>query len=400
MDPAIIKSSHILIVDDNPNNLQVLGKLLKERKYEVEFAIDGQSALEWIREKKFDLILLDINMPGMSGFEVCTQIRSKYEPEKLPIIFLSSENDKESILKGFEVGGQDYLTKPFDSKELIVRVNTHLTLKNSLERLENLNQLLEEKITERTHQLVEANDKLNAANHKLIDLDIAKMEFLSLISHEIRTPLNGIVGPLQLIKQSPDINTISEMVEILDSSVSRLEKFSSNALLLTKLRTMPPLSVRIIKPYSIISEVIGEKKDDLNKKNIEIETILDPGLTIIGNKNLIKICFAYIIDNSVRYSPDRAVIEIKCNRLQDLTVCEIRDHGPGFSEKVIARQFELFVIDRNLADNQVGLDLPIVKMIMDFHGGNIKITNHTDGGAVVKLEFVNNRQFPITERQF
>jgi two-component system sensor histidine kinase/response regulator len=123
----------ILIVDDNPENLQVLGKLLKDEKYEVEFAIDGESALGWIKEKQFDLLLLDINMPGMTGFEVCKTIRSDPKMNKLPIIFLSAESERDSILKGFDLGGQDYITKPFDGRELIVRAKTHITLKRTRE---------------------------------------------------------------------------------------------------------------------------------------------------------------------------------------------------------------------------------------------------------------------------
>ncbi len=225
MEQVKAESPTILIVDDNPNNLQVLGKLLNEKKYKIEFAVDGQSALDWISEKQFDLILLDINMPGMSGYEVCRQIRTNREYDKLPIIFVSAENDKEAILKGFEMGGQDYITKPFDSRELIVRVNTHLSLKNSLGKLDCLNKHLEDKVRERTCQLKEAIEKLENANQKLIELDTAKMEFINLISHEIRTPLTGIIGPLQLLKVSSDTETISSMIEILDSSVNRLEVF-------------------------------------------------------------------------------------------------------------------------------------------------------------------------------
>ena len=177
----------ILIVDDNPQNLQVLGKQLQGENYEIEFAINGPAALDWLSIKKFDLILLDINMPGMSGFDVCREIRLHSEMNNIPIIFLSADTDRDSILRGFELGAQDYITKPFDSRELIVRVKTHLALKNSLEKLEQLNITLEEKVLERTIQLKEANEKLEKFNLKLLDLDKAKSEFLGLISHEIRT---------------------------------------------------------------------------------------------------------------------------------------------------------------------------------------------------------------------
>ncbi len=143
----------ILIVDDNPKNLQVLGKLLQAESFDIEFAINGSAALDWLVIKEFDLILLDINMPGMDGFTVCEQIRSKPEYADMPVIFLTAQVDRESILKGFETGAQDYILKPFDSRELLARVKTQLEIKRShdhirryLEDIERKNKLIRESI--------------------------------------------------------------------------------------------------------------------------------------------------------------------------------------------------------------------------------------------------------------
>jgi DNA-binding response OmpR family regulator len=129
----------ILIVDDNPQNLQVLGRLLQESGYEIEFAVNGESALEWLNAGKFDLVLLDLNMPGMNGFEVCTKIRANPKLNNVPVIFLSAESERETILKGFEIGAQDYIGKPFDSRELMVKVKTHLALRECREILNKNN---------------------------------------------------------------------------------------------------------------------------------------------------------------------------------------------------------------------------------------------------------------------
>jgi two-component system, sensor histidine kinase and response regulator len=146
MDKSQPPGPVILLVDDNPQNLQVLGKLLQEEKYEIEFAVNGEATLEWLKNKQFDLILLDLNMPGMNGFEVCKRIRSENKMYDVPIIFLSAESERESILKGFEVGAQDYVTKPFDSRELLARVKTQLDLKSKTEKLEKVNEWLGKKI--------------------------------------------------------------------------------------------------------------------------------------------------------------------------------------------------------------------------------------------------------------
>ena len=122
------ETNTLLIVDDNMNNIQVLASMLTNNGYNVEFATNGKSALQWMEEETFDLILLDIMMPEMNGFEVCEKIRRIKKFKDLPVIFLTAKTDKESIVKGFNMGGNDYLTKPFDQRELLARVNTHLEL--------------------------------------------------------------------------------------------------------------------------------------------------------------------------------------------------------------------------------------------------------------------------------
>ncbi len=127
----------VLIVDDNPKNLQVVGQMLLEEGIEAEFATNGETALEWIRERDFKLILLDVMMPGMDGYEVCREIRKDPENGSIPIIFLTARTDTESIVQGFDTGAVDYITKPFNKKELLARVSTHLMLKKAHDDIEN-----------------------------------------------------------------------------------------------------------------------------------------------------------------------------------------------------------------------------------------------------------------------
>ena len=380
----------ILIVDDNPRNLQLLGKVLQENKYEIEFSTSGNAALEWIKNKKFDLILLDINMPGLNGFEVCGIIRSQPEMNNVPIIFLSASVDRESILKGFEIGAQDYITKPFDSRELLVRVKTHLKLKDSLERLEKFNKLLEEKVSERTRQLKDVNEMLEASNLKLLELDKAKAAFLNLISHEIRTPLNGMIGPLELLKGSEHAGILN-LVNILDTSVKRLERFSLDALLITGIQTKRMLLKKEeLHISNLINEVIIQEKEIIKAGDIKIErrTDLSPGV-IMGNPELIKKCIVNIIKNSVRFSPPGGTILIEHYAGDKTITCKISDSGKGFLKGSDSHVYELFTTDISYKDNCIGLGLSIAKMIMEFHGGSINIGNNPAGGAFVKLIFKN-----------
>ena len=221
---------------------------------------------------------------------MCKKIRLNPELNNVPIIFLSADTDRESILRGFEMGAQDYITKPFDSRELIVRVKTHLSLKETLEKLEQLNRSLEEKVLERTTQLKEANEKLEATNLKLIDLDKVKSDFLSLISHEIRTPLNGILGPLELLKGPLYATEIGELISILDSSVRRLERFSLDALLITRLKTRSTeIKKERISLSTLFKNILSENQEHILSKKLKIVQVFDLKNDIIsGEPELVK----------------------------------------------------------------------------------------------------------------
>jgi two-component system sensor histidine kinase/response regulator len=392
-DNAILATSRnpvILIVDDNPQNLQVLGSLLREKNYDIEFATNGKAALEWLGLQQFDLVLLDINMPEMDGFEVCQTIRSDERYNRMPVIFLSADSDRESILRGFEMGAADYVTKPFDSRELIVRVKTHLSLRESLDKLEKVNKYLEEKVAERTKELKSANEKLEIMNQKLTELDDAKSEFLSLISHEIRTPLNGICGPVELLKDPLKTTGLNDLLEVLDFSVKRLENFSTNAILITTLKTKPHI-VRDTRVHiaDTISDVLASFRDIIGKKAFRITLGIgtDPE-TIPGDAELIRKCLSNVIDNAITYSPPESTIEINTIPDGDFLSISISDNGRGFPNKILESGFELFSRGNNSKDNTTGIGLPLAKLIMDTHNGYIELNNNPEGGATVILKFL------------
>ncbi len=171
----------ILVVDDNPKNLQVVAALLTENNYLVEVALNGGTAIKWLRNTSFDAILLDVMMPDMDGFTTCELIKKDIKNANIPIIFLTARHDIESISDGFTKGGVDYITKPFNQQELLIRLKTHIELKESREKLLDLNGWLQSEVQKKTDQLVEANNNLINAYEELKQLDIAKNDFLNTI---------------------------------------------------------------------------------------------------------------------------------------------------------------------------------------------------------------------------
>jgi two-component system sensor histidine kinase/response regulator len=227
MDNVYTPGAVILIVDDNPQNLQVLANLLKEEKYEIEFAINGEATLDWLKNRQFDIVLLDINMPGMNGFEVCKRIRSDKETQDIPIIFLSAESERESILKGFEVGAQDFVIKPFDSRELLARVKTQLDLKSKTEKLEKVNEWLGKKID--TWIKVSLNKPSNIEKGDLVakleEFDNSQNFVLKDICLELSTSIKEIEKLIGKRYDPEDNKQIREITKKITDSVEKLEKF-------------------------------------------------------------------------------------------------------------------------------------------------------------------------------
>lgn len=152
----------ILIADDNPTNLEVLFEVLKLNGFKVLVAVDGESALEQVQYTQPDIILLDVMMPGMSGFDVCQHLKVNDITKEIPVIFMTALSETVDKVRGFELGAVDYVTKPLQHEEVVVRVTTHLTLRNLQRALQQANDELEQRVAERTAELAQANANLKA----------------------------------------------------------------------------------------------------------------------------------------------------------------------------------------------------------------------------------------------
>ncbi len=379
----------ILAVDDNPKNLKVLAALLSPQHYQVDYAFSGPEAINILEAESYDLILLDIMMPGMDGYETCVRIKSMPKHSLVPVIFLTAKTDMASLNKAFTSGGVDYLTKPFSPEELLARVRTHLELKSSRQQLLEVNSWLEQKVEERTEDLRSAHEELEKAYSSLKSLDKAKTDFLHMINHELRTPLNAILGFTNILQDEVESPEVKEHVEFIFYSSMRLEKFLAVVLQLTELiaREKPlqkkPASLGRILEFCLNDYVLQTGKKGIN-------TLLDPRLTdamVEGNEKLMRSCFQGVVENAIEYSPEGGEISIRLISENGFKGCEITDQGPGFSEQALKNLFSLFGLGGEHIDENVGLDLCLAKMAMDAHEGKVEVLNNPSGGATVRMLF-------------
>ena len=374
------KKYKILVVDDNTNNIEFLANLLSENGYDVDFSLNGSDALKLVEFEDFDLILLDIMMPEMDGFEVCQRIKDDPDKNEIPIIFLTAKTDIESIEKAFDLGGLDYVSKPFSTNELLARVKTHVELKEGKDKLKQVNNWLEEKVDERTAEL-------NIANKKLLQLDSAKAQFLQIISHEIRPPLNAIIGMATLITDTGLTEESETYIELLNKSTTRLEEFSIKALDISQLNTYDK---ELIKPTKvsvkqIILNAIADIDAFIESKKVKILQTIDTDNEIINvDKNYFHKCIVSILHNAIKYSPNNGLVSVIVSNQDKDLIIEIRDAGVGFSNEFIINEIGPFESEDHM-DKNPGLDLFLSNLIVKAHGGSIENGNNKDKGAFVRI---------------
>lgn len=392
------KEGRVLIVDDNPMNLQILGQILGQT-YHVEFATNGKMALDWLESNIFDIILLDINMPEMDGFEVCKIIRKNIMLDEMPVIFISALDDRDSIYKGFELGAQDYVSKPFDSRELFMRVKTHIALKKSKEELKLLNEDLEEKVRTRTKELQIANDELISKNNELsVAKDAAeagdrlKSAFISNISHEIRTPLNGILGFASFISE-PDLDEEERFLysDAIKRSSDRLLKtvtdYMDISLLESKTIKNTPVSIKLSQ---LLHGLYRDYLPLASSGNISFY-IHTPdhshSIQIQADEELIIKAISHVLDNAFKYTQEGEIniyLELENNK----AIIKISDTGLGIdadSQTTILDTFSKgqYDIDNTIDGN--GLGLSISSKIMELYNGEIKVQSKIGEGTQVSL---------------
>ncbi|HPE56808.1 MAG TPA: hybrid sensor histidine kinase/response regulator [Bacteroidales bacterium] len=355
----------ILIVDDNKENIKVLGLALKEKEYNLTVAFSGPDALEILDATNIDLVLLDVMMPGMDGFEVCRRMKENENTREIPVIFITALTETNSIVKGFEVGGVDYLTKPFKKRELFARVDTQLKIKNQKLKLEEQKQELESTIKSR--------DTL-----------------YSIIAHDIRSPLANIKSVLSALHNDMiDQDSFQQLVAMLQITTSETYDLLENLLLWTKSKiTALKPSIKMVEAKELIEKTVMVLQPSAEKKGISLTTELSKAGSITADSNMISTAVRNLVSNAIKFTQAGGEIKVICNTSSEETVIEVHDNGVGISEENIRKLLdaeEHFTTYGTDHEKGSGLGSKLVLGFIRSHGGQLSIESKPGKGSVFRI---------------
>ncbi|MGB3651004.1 MAG: response regulator [Rivularia sp. (in: cyanobacteria)] len=404
----------ILIVDDNPTNLKVLSGAIADSGWEILVATDGESAIEQAAYAKPDLILLDVMMPGINGFETCDRLKLNPVTCEIPIIFMTALTDTVDKVKGLSLGAVDYITKPFHTEEVLARVNVHLKMRGLNQELASQKNDLEKRVEERTQELKTALHELQESQLQLVQGEkmSALGELVAGVAHEINNPVGFVAGNLTLIEENT--SDIINHLRLYQNYYPNPELAISNNAQKIELDILIEDIPQIISSMQIGIERIGNistslrtfsRSDSLSKVACDIHEGIDSTLMILkhrlkannkrpeikvlknyGELPLVKCysgqlnqVFMNIISNSIdalddyssKFSyqektknPNSILITTEFDSDNDKVIISLRDNGPGIPSDVLQRIFEQFFTTKNVGKG-TGLGLSISKQIVE-----------------------------------
>lgn len=359
----INKEMKILVVDDTPKNIQIVGGILMKQGYDLYMAKEGFAALTLVENIDFDLILLDIMMPGIDGYEVCRRIKNMPKAKNIPIIFLTAKTDPESIVKAFDIGAVDYVTKPFNPQELSSRVYNHLKLQNAQKELQKKN--------------IELQTAIDTKN-----------KFFSIIAHDLRSPLNALFDMSELMYEYFDNYDSAELRQ----SIKLIYDSSENTLnLLENLLVWARNQTGRIKyePQPIeIDYLLNSLRDFFinvaKKKNISIEVDCQHNLYGYADEKMLQTIIRNLINNAIKFTHQGGKIILSASIEAEHVEISVSDNGVGIPSDKISKIFDDnsdYSTTGTSKEKGSGLGLILVKTFVEKNQGKLWVESEEGKGS-------------------
>ena len=366
----------ILIIDDNPTNLNVLFEYLEESGFEVSVAQNGRSALEQVAQIHPDLILLDIMMPDLDGFEICRTLKKRVETNDIPIIFMTALTDASDKIKGFLAGGSDYITKPLQYEEVLARITAHLKLRNA----EKQKQALQQYIEEQKARLVEKD-------RQLADMIACKETFFTYIFSDLQPPLNALLGFVRVLLENLEHygkEQISSDLLRVQAAAERLESQHENLILWSKLQRggldfAPGLiNIEELVVYNLIFFAPLAKQ-----KQITLQSSVQNVILAHADYEMANAIIRNLLSNALKFTDTGGSVSISALEHDDEVELFISDSGIGMS----AEQVHLLLHHRAAypagddEEKRLGLGLILCQALIERCGGALRIETQLGAGT-------------------
>ncbi|MCT7985531.1 response regulator [Laspinema sp. A4] len=391
--------ANILIVDDEPNNLRLLSDLLKKQGYKVRAVLSGEMALSAAKSHPPDLILLDIMMPDMDGYQVCHHLKNDSETCQIPVIFVSAKDQGFDKVKAFAVGGVDYITKPFQIEEVFARLECHIKLNDLQMKLEEQNYQLQAEICQRNaaeKALQEQNEllkqeierrqtieiALQKANQDLARSNADLEEFAGIASHDLRSPLATINGYAQILQ----LRGKEQLDDKCNDFVDQILKLCNRTnLLIEELLSYARLNqaqepFQLLKSDRLLQQALENLTTEIYQNKAEVT--YDPLPPIIGTESQFVQLFQNLIGNAIKYHGEESPrIHLRAVHQDNCYLFSIQDNGIGIDEKYSEYIFQIFKRLHSHDYPGTGIGLATCRKIVERHGGSIWIKSQVGQGS-------------------
>jgi two-component system, sensor histidine kinase and response regulator len=364
-----LKGRKILLVDDDRLNLRILRGILQNEGYVLAEAGSAEAAMEKYEEFQPDLVLFDVILPGMDGFEACRELRKRYGGQAAPVMFITAKQESDSVVEGFGAGGVDYVMKPFRQKEVVARIRTHLHMRLLMDQQQTL-----------VSQLSKANADKN--------------KFLGMAAHDLRNPLASIRGLAEFLSDGTVGPLSADQRELIDLIHQASQGMVTLVNDLLDVATIESGELKLHPAPASLADVV-EKSITFNalesvRKRTQIVCTERPSAPLITvDAEKIRQVIDNLLSNAVKYSPPASTIRVSLALDDDGTqvIC-VRDQGPGIPENEHDRLFKDF--SRLSArptggEKSTGLGLAICRKIVEAHHGTIVAENHPAGGCEFRV---------------
>lgn len=387
----IVQAGDILVVDDNPGNLLAIEVALSDVAGELVKVSSGADALRALLERPFALVLLDVQMPNMDGFEAARLIRSRERTRHIPIIFITAfGRDEAQVLRGYELGAVDFLFKPIVPEVLRAKASVFVALQRHTAEVARQAELLRRhERREHERRLSEEKRRWEAAllRRKVAELAEAarrKDEFLAILGHELRNPIAPIVNGLAVLSSSKDPEVVARARNAMDRQARHLARLVDDLLDVSRItsgkielrRELVPLDAIVEAAVAMSQPLIDEKGHHLSVD------IRDCDLSIMGDAVRMTQVLSNLLNNAARYTPDGGHIDIQCIQQGESAVIRVKDDGQGVAPNLIGSIFDMFV-RASPEGGGLGIGLTLAARLVEMHGGSISVQSDGVGKGCV-----------------